>query len=446
MGLPFMPLRSQTEYFTWPLLPDLFPTSFPGVKTSRDDVVVAIDRDELVRRMQLYFNPAISKDEIRHQMPGAMQSSARFQAETVRSYLLKRGFLPENIVPYCYRPFDMRWLYWEPETKLLDEKRVEYFPHVFQGNVWLSAGQRNRKEDFYQPQVTTCLADHHIVESNVGMFPLYLNNVSVQATLFDSGEPAGSRANLSEAARAYLAAIGSSAEDLFYHTIAILHAPTYRVQNAGALRQDWPRVPLPGTKEVLVASAKLGRQVAALLDPECSVPGVTTGPLRRELAALGVIARVGGGALDPDAGDLGLKATWGYAGQGGVTMPGKGRAVTRSYTSDERAVIVDGAPELGLSGEEAMALLGKQTYDLYLNDRAFWCNVPERVWEYTIGGYQALKKWLSYREEALLGRSLHVEEAREFTAIVRRIAALRLLEPALDANYVRVTHDTASLT
>ena len=26
-----------------------------------------------------------------------------------------------------YRPFDTRWLYWEPETKLLDEKRSEYF-------------------------------------------------------------------------------------------------------------------------------------------------------------------------------------------------------------------------------------------------------------------------------------------------------------------------------
>ncbi len=446
LGLPFMPLRSNTGYLNWPLLADLFPTSFPGVKTSRDDVVVAIDRDALLRRMQLYFDPAISNTEIRRLLPGAMQSSGGFQAEAVRNYLIKRGFLPDRIVRYLYRPFDLRWLYWEPEKKLLDRNRSDYVPHVFSGNVWLSAGQHNRMEDFYQPQITTCLADHHIVESNVGMFRLYLNNVSVQATLFDSGEPAGSRANLSEAAQAYLAAIGSSAEDLFYHTIAILHAPTYRVQNAGALRQDWPRVPLPGTPEVLVASAALGRQVAALLDPECSVPGVTTGPLRRELAPLGVIARVGGGALNPEAGDLSVRATWGYAGQGGVTMPGKGRAVTRSYTSDERAVIVDGAPDLGLSGEEAMALLGEQTYDLYLNDRAFWCNVPERVWEYTIGGYQALKKWLSYREEALLGRSLHVEEAREFTAIVRRIAALRLLEPALDANYARVTHDTAPLT
>jgi hypothetical protein len=28
--------------------------------------------------------------------------------------------------------------------------------------------------------------------------------------------------------------------------------------------------------------------------------------------------------------------------------------------------------------------------------------VPEPVWNYTLGGYQVLKKWLSYRESALL--------------------------------------------
>jgi len=51
-----------------------------------------------------------------------MQSTARFHAEAVRDHLRQRGFQPENIVRYCYRPFDVRWLYWEPETKLLDEK------------------------------------------------------------------------------------------------------------------------------------------------------------------------------------------------------------------------------------------------------------------------------------------------------------------------------------
>jgi hypothetical protein len=29
--------------------------------------------------------------------------------------------------------------------------------------------------------------------------------------------------------------------------------------------------------------------------------------------------------------------------------------------------------------------------------------VPSRVWAYTLGGYQVIKKWLSYREHDVLG-------------------------------------------
>ena|SRR5438309_756370 len=36
-----------------------------------------------------------------------------------------------------------------------------------------------------------------------------------------------------------------------------------------------------------------------------------------------------------------------------------------------------------------------------------------RVWAYTIGGYQVIKKWLSDREHKLLGRPLTTDEARE---------------------------------
>lgn len=60
------------------------------------------------------------------------------------------------------------------------------------------------------------------------------------------------------------------------------------------------------------------------------------------------------------------------------------------------------------------------------------------MWKYTIGGYQVIKKWLSYRERALLGRSLSIDEAREVTNIARRIAAIVLIEPELDANYQAV--------
>ena len=43
-------------------------------------------------------------------------------------------------------------------------------------------------------------------------------------------------------------------------------------------------------------------------------------------------------------------------------------------------------------------------------NHAYWKNVPARVWKYTLGGYQVLKKWLSYREKAILGRGLSIDE------------------------------------
>ena len=72
-----------------------------------------------------------------------------------------------------------------------------------------------------------------------------------------------------------------------------------------------------------------------------------------------------------------------------------------------------------------------------INADAFWA-VPVNVWGYMLGGYQVLKKWLSYREEALLGRPLHEDEARYFAQVVRRIAAILVLGPALDANYAAI--------
>ena len=80
--------------------------------------------------------------------------------------------------------------------------------------------------------------------------------------------------------------------------------------------------------------------------------------------------------------------------------------------------------------------------DVYLNDVAYWRGVPAGVWSYTIGGYQVMKKWLSYREKPLLGRDLKPEEVREVTRMARRIAAILLLQPALDANYLAVKGNT----
>ncbi|MGD0076331.1 MAG: type ISP restriction/modification enzyme, partial [Candidatus Binataceae bacterium] len=162
LGLPFQPGVVESNYLSWPLLPELFPVSFPGVKTSRDDVVVDIDKERLIGRMKQYFDPTLSDQELRAVVPSAITNATRFDAKKTRRYLIQRGFRPENVVRYCYRPFDDRWLYWEAETKLLDEKRSEYFPHVFEGNIWLAAVQQNRKE-FDPPVVSRNLCSLHVI-------------------------------------------------------------------------------------------------------------------------------------------------------------------------------------------------------------------------------------------------------------------------------------------
>ncbi len=412
------------------MLPELFPVSFPGVKTSRDDVVVDTDKKRLMSRMKEYFDPEVGDSEIRAIMPTVMVSTARFDARKTRRYLAKRGFKPENVVRYCYRPFDNRWLYWEPETKLLDEKRSDYFPQIFEENIRLSAGQRNRKDAFYQPQVTRHLTDHHLVESNVGMFPLYFG-AKTSGELFNTQL----NANLTPEASSWLGEVHGEPIDLFFHCIAITHAPRYREENAGALRQDWPRIPPPASEETLLRSAKLGCALADVLNIEASVSGVTVGKARPELSAIASISRETGGSLNPDAGELDVTAGWGHGGNGGAVMPGKGKIIERDYTGKEREAIAEGSGQLGLTPEYALNLLGARTFDVYLNNIAYWTNIPARVWGYTIGGYQVIKKWLSYRERDILGRGLTMDEARAVTEIARRIVAIVLMEPALDANY-----------
>lgn len=205
---------------------------------------------------------------------------------------------------------------------------------------------------------------------------------------------------------------------------------TVRCRFRQKVRDRGARIRQASARADLVASAELGRQVAALLDPEAPVNGVTAGKVRPELKSIAIATRVGGGQLT--GADFAVTARWGITGQGGVTMPGPGKRPERPFTAAEAAAL----------GPAGIQCLGPDTLDIYLNDTAHWRNVPRRVWEYTLGGYQVLKKWLSYREQSILCRPLTVDEVGYVTAVARRIAALLLLGPDLDANYRRVKNSS----
>ena len=415
LGLPFVRTVVSEEWFDWPALPDLFPVSFPGVKTSRDGFLVDVDLDRLRARVRDYFDSDLSHEEIARRYPGVMKSTARFDARATRAALVARGGPDEaGFFRFAYRPFDTRWLYWEKDTKLLDEKRAGYRSHVFEGNLWIEAREREAKEEFSRGTLVRFLADN-FGNGLSSYFPAWLCDDGFGTERVEEAR----RQNLSRKAQRYLDRLGLGVEDLFYHVLAMLHDPAYRSANAGALRMEWPRIPLPGWGDgesdgvagALARSAARGRELARLLDPDTPIPAVTDGALRPGIATIAVPATVAGRNMTRE--DFAVTAGWGHSGSGNAVMPGQGRAVERAYTSPERTALGDAVP-----------ILGRTTFDICLNGSAFWRNVPGAVWTYKLGGYQVLKKWLSYRERGVLGRALTLQEVLHFTDVARRIAAI----------------------
>lgn len=443
--IEFFPQDACAGYNTWPSLPKLMPHKFAGVQTSRDEALVSFDLKTLEDRMAAFCDKSVSLRSIAQQAPTLGRKAFDYDPAKVRAELAEAGFSPSQFVRYAYRPLDVRWLFWDMHTKLLHRPSPDLKRQFVKGSIFLVCQPKTRGV-WRPPQVTTALGSLDLMDRGASFLPLMVQE-NPQGTdeanslpdLFAPAKPSGPQPNLTDFAREYLADLKCGAEDLFFHIVAVLHAPLYREENAGALRQDWPRVPLPKTAKVLQAGAALGRQIAALLDPETPVEGVTTLKVHPDLKGLGELAvsRTNFPVRSPSAPedtesssntksapaasqktdknvrstspDLAIAARWGYAGQGGVTMPGPGKVTT------------------GTRGEGYL--------DIHLNATTRWKDVPEPVWNYTLGGYQVLKKWLSYRESALLGRPLTSDEAQQFTHHVRRIASILALHEKLDAHY-----------
>ena len=174
LGLPFAQVVVNRGWSEWPSLPDLFPASFPGIKTSRDSFVVDVDLDKLKARIRAYFDS------------GEVQREGPDEAGFVR---------------FAYRPYDTRWLYWEANGGLLDRPRPEYKPHIFNGNLWLSSAQHLRK-GAEEPQTwfTEHIGSLHLIERGANMFPAWL----LDEGLALDGRGAQRRPNLSAATQRYL--------------------------------------------------------------------------------------------------------------------------------------------------------------------------------------------------------------------------------------------------
>ena len=288
----------------------------------------------------------------------------------------RSSFNEASLLPCNTQPFDGRWTYLDPV------RHREYLEHVDAGTDWLAVTASGTSFLTRGVAVAT--------DERLRMIPMHRVAFGVKSP------------NLTREARHYALRQHLGECDLFHHSVAVLAA-----QNDGSRS-----IPLPESKELVRFSAILGERVARLCADEC------------DLKAIAVASRVGKEARMLRGSVLELDERWSVA----------THVVVRPVNGDELVALSDQAGSSGLTTDEVITLLGSRTCDVYLNEKAFWRNVPLHVWNHRHGDTPLLESWIRARLRPTLGRALVRDEVAQFSSAARRISGLLLLRPALERN------------
>ena len=413
------PKTVEGGFEAWPSLEELFPTSFQGVNHNRglDGGIIDTDRAALEQRLSNYF-AAKSFTGASTAAPEVAKARARYDPEKVWKKLKAAGhFKNAAIMPLLTFPFDQRFIYYVASDKWLNEARPELARNAG-NNEWLIAVPEPRKVSEALLVYATELVNLHVHERGSVVFPRETRGDDLlsdrdanipEATwrvLRDRFDLKGDRRD--DEAREFVGR-------LFRVAFAVLHAPSYQAEHKSALSADWAHLPIPKDASLFDRLAAAGEQVTRLLHANRDAGDVVRAIVGAERArSLGPLKRSDGEHIRPE--DLKITVTyWGG---------GKGRWKPRPFADEE------------LPASEYGEAWGERTGDLYLNDKAFFANVPELAWTYQLGGYPVLKKWLAYRQaDRRDGQPLTDEERRWFRQIIQRVAALLALGPTLDGLY-----------
>lgn len=412
------PTMVEGGYEAWPALDELFLTSYQGVNHNRgiDGGIIGYTRHEIEERLKGYFE-STSFDAAASRCPELAAERARYDPKKVWEKLKSEGhFRADAVVEFLAFPLDQRSIYYVDRYKWLNEARPDLAANMSSNELFITVPEP-RKESETRPVFATTLPNLHVHERGCVVFPRETRGDDL---LSDRDANIGEKTW--RVLRAHFGLKGERRDadahafvgKLFRVAFAILHAPAYQAEHKSALSADWAHLPIPKDPELFARLVDKGEQVTRLLDANRDARDEIEGILGRERAApLGPLKRNGGGKLRQT--DLRITVTyWGG---------GKGRWKPRDFAVDE-------AP---------LDAWGEHTGDLYINDDAYFANVPEAVWTYQLGGYPVLKKWLGYRQsDRRNDNPLTDDERKWFRQIIQRIAALLAVGTELDALYQSV--------
>ena len=319
------------QYAAWPKVPELAISHFNGPVERRGNSLIVIEKEELTK-LQDYLDPPEATPKSRR-LSGVHEVVGRIQGRpTARAKYEEAGRLTTKVASSDTRlNLSISGLpIWTPGSSPCSPAQARiswntsrYRVIGFSSPATLPTRRpKGRRSIFLRKSATTIAFPdtHDISPCCFPRRPRPRESRPEEQGTFLAGEVV---ANLSPALQRYLSELGIQTADarhghralVWMHALAIGYSPAYLTENADGIRRDWPRIPLPADHKTLEASAALGEQVAALLDTEAKVPGVTCGKMSPLLRTVGLTKRSMAGNLirtaanwpSPPVGDTGAK-------------------------------------------------------------------------------------------------------------------------------------------
>jgi adenine specific DNA methyltransferase len=215
-----------TEYNQGFSINELFKINSVGVVTGNDAVLVDTDKQILLSKVK--------------------------EAYTITSELT-------NIKKITYRPFDIRYIYWD--TSLVTRSRKNVMQHFIKGNnIGLVVSRANRQLSLNYMFVTKGITDLHILDNAADssyVFPLYLY-------LQGEGHFKDTLDKIPNLNPEILKKLGGNPLTAFDYCYGVLHDKNYREQYKEFLKIDFPRIPYPKDNEELQHYATIGKHLREL--------------------------------------------------------------------------------------------------------------------------------------------------------------------------------------
>ncbi|WP_288370352.1 type ISP restriction/modification enzyme [uncultured Algoriphagus sp.] len=365
------------EYDSWMSLNELFNNVNNGIKTDRDSLFISDKKIDIENRFKILLEGELSKSFIKEYR---VVDSGSFK---ITERIKGKRFNFQNIKNILYRPFDIRFIYYDSQIVSRPAKKV--MQHMLRSNLALLCCRQQSTFDFQHVLVSNILSEVCTVslqtKETTYVFPLYLYSESSVQLSLGSAETRTPNLNpeivdqISEGLGLTFVPEqthegGTFAPiDLLDYIYAVLHSPTYRETYKEFLKIDFPRVPYPTDVDKFWKLVALGGELRSLHLMES--PSLNQ-----------------------------------YITQ----YPIAGENEVEKIKFVENYEVIDGDSVTMMDPVEPMGRV-------YINGDQFFQMVPTVAWNFYIGGYQPAQKWLKDRK----GRTLDFEEIMHYQRIIKAL-------------------------